>query len=220
MPTASADTVGKIVQYTGTTDSTYTNGYFYIGTTDGAATPTYGWENINVQPGSSSSGNVPTYVIVSNQSNLSMTSSSEIVLDNDTKEQIRAIFQDIYNKGYNEYKILFNYKNKHFLLFSSTNVSGLTNKPDVIYFSNSFNYSGEIYFSKLSAVFTWTGDILTVSSAYYSAPSLSYIITDKQYLKKTNTAAYTVSGDYNPATKKYVDDSITAAITTTLGGNF
>ena len=48
MPTASSSTVGQIVQYTGTTDNTYTNGYFYIGTTDGAVTPTYGWSNIEV----------------------------------------------------------------------------------------------------------------------------------------------------------------------------
>ena len=56
MPTASSTTVGKIVQYTGTTDSTYTNGYFYIGTTDGQSTPTYSWEQINVQPSSGGGG--------------------------------------------------------------------------------------------------------------------------------------------------------------------
>lgn len=56
MPTASSETVGKIVQYIGTTTveaPIYTNGYFYIGTTDGEATPTYSWTQINVQPGSS-----------------------------------------------------------------------------------------------------------------------------------------------------------------------
>lgn len=35
-----------------------------------------------------------------------------------------------------------------------------------------------------------------------------------------NTSSYTPTGDYNPATKKYVDDSIAAAITTTLGGSY
>ena len=53
MPTADSTTVGKIVQYTGTTDANYTNGYFYIGATDGEATPTYSWENLNVQNGGS-----------------------------------------------------------------------------------------------------------------------------------------------------------------------
>ena len=44
MPTADATTVGKIVQYIGETNNTYTNGYFYVGTNNG-------WENINVQDG-------------------------------------------------------------------------------------------------------------------------------------------------------------------------
>lgn len=50
VPTAGADTVGKIIQYTGTTDSNYTNGYFYkgISTTEGNET-TYSWSNVGVQ---------------------------------------------------------------------------------------------------------------------------------------------------------------------------
>ena len=39
-------------------------------------------------------------------------------------------------------------------------------------------------------------------------------------LMKTNTSSYTPTSDYNPATKKYVDDSITAAITTSLEGSY
>ena len=51
MPTASASNLDKIVQYTGTTDSTYTNGYFYKCVSDGASTPTYSWEEVEVQAG-------------------------------------------------------------------------------------------------------------------------------------------------------------------------
>lgn len=50
MPTASATTVGKIVQYTGSTDSTYTNGFFYKGVSDGQDPATYSWVQTNVQP--------------------------------------------------------------------------------------------------------------------------------------------------------------------------
>lgn len=44
------------------------------------------------------------------------------------------------------------------------------------------------------------------------------------YLSKTNTTAYTPSGNYNPATKKYVDDLVgdinsQLATLTTVGGN-
>lgn len=49
LPTASASEVGKIYQFTGTT-GTYTNGYFYKCVSDGAASPTYSWVQVEVQP--------------------------------------------------------------------------------------------------------------------------------------------------------------------------
>lgn len=49
MPTASADLLGKIVQFTGTTGGGYTNGYFYKCTEPTSGT--YAWEAINVQAG-------------------------------------------------------------------------------------------------------------------------------------------------------------------------
>lgn len=42
----------------------------------------------------------------------------------------------------------------------------------------------------------------------------------ENYLSKTNTTAYTPTGDYNPATKKYVDDAITTNITNALSGSY
>lgn len=48
MPTASADYLGKIIQYTGTTDATYTHGLFYECVSDGASTPTYSWAQTEV----------------------------------------------------------------------------------------------------------------------------------------------------------------------------
>ena len=53
MPTASSTNLGTIIQYIGTTDSTYTNGYFYKCVSDGEETPTYSWQNISVQSGGS-----------------------------------------------------------------------------------------------------------------------------------------------------------------------
>ena len=55
MPTASADIVNKIVQYTGTTNQNYTNGYFYKCVLSGS---NYIWTNINVQAGGSGSDNI------------------------------------------------------------------------------------------------------------------------------------------------------------------
>ena len=50
MPTANADYLGKIVQYIGTTNANYTNGYFYVcvGATENDVT-TYSWSNVEVQ---------------------------------------------------------------------------------------------------------------------------------------------------------------------------
>lgn len=51
MPTASASNEGDIVQFVGTSDANYTNGYFYQCVSDGAVTPTYSWVAKNVQAG-------------------------------------------------------------------------------------------------------------------------------------------------------------------------
>lgn len=53
MPTASIDYLGRIVEFTGTTDANYTNGYFYKCVSDGQNPATYSWVQTNVQPGSS-----------------------------------------------------------------------------------------------------------------------------------------------------------------------
>ena len=49
LPTASVDELNNIYQYVGTT-GTYTNGYFYKCVSDGAASPTYSWTRVDVQP--------------------------------------------------------------------------------------------------------------------------------------------------------------------------
>lgn len=49
MPQASEDEEGNIYQFVGTTDATYTNGYFYKCVSDGQVPVTYSWENIKVQ---------------------------------------------------------------------------------------------------------------------------------------------------------------------------
>lgn len=50
MPTADAASEGVIVQFIGTTDANYTNGYFYKCVSDGQEPATYSWTQVNVQP--------------------------------------------------------------------------------------------------------------------------------------------------------------------------
>ena len=45
-----ADNLGRIVQYVGNSSQTYHQGYFYKCVSDGAATPTYSWQQVDVQP--------------------------------------------------------------------------------------------------------------------------------------------------------------------------
>ena len=54
MPTASEARLGKVYQYVGETTSSFTNGYFYKCVSDGESTPTYSWEQTDVQPGGGS----------------------------------------------------------------------------------------------------------------------------------------------------------------------
>ena len=42
----------------------------------------------------------------------------------------------------------------------------------------------------------------------------------ERYLPTDNEESFTPSANYHPATKKYVDDAITSAVTTTLGGSY
>lgn len=55
MPTASSTYLDKIVQFIGTTDVNYTNGYFYKCVSDGQDPATYNWEQTNIQPAPSMS---------------------------------------------------------------------------------------------------------------------------------------------------------------------
>lgn len=50
LPAASADELGNIYEYVGTTTASLTKGYFYECVSDGAVEPTYSWEQRNVQP--------------------------------------------------------------------------------------------------------------------------------------------------------------------------
>ncbi len=49
MPTANIGNSGKIVQYVGTTDQDYTNGYFYVCVGSGSPV-TYSWQRLDLQP--------------------------------------------------------------------------------------------------------------------------------------------------------------------------
>lgn len=67
----------------------------------------------------------------------------------------------------------------------------------------------------LSASFSYDS-----SGNYNGSFSSNVKITARTFLTTTNTTSYTPTGDYNPATKKYVDDTVKAAIATALEGEY
>jgi hypothetical protein len=50
LPIPSIDELGNTYQYTGTTSGSLVHGYFYECVSDGAVTPTYTWQQVNIQP--------------------------------------------------------------------------------------------------------------------------------------------------------------------------
>ena len=61
MPTASADNLGKVYQYVGSTNSTYTKGHFYECVSDEGTEPTYSWEDAS--PSGSGSSEIEENVV-------------------------------------------------------------------------------------------------------------------------------------------------------------
>jgi len=70
------------------------------------------------------------------------------------------------------------------------------------------------------------GLVDTYTITYTNGNTFTYTVTNgytqdlSNYITKDNSESYTPTSDYNPATKKYVDDSISAAITDALGGSY
>lgn len=107
----------------------------------------------------------------------------------------------------------------NYLLFFSVSFNKVTDKPGK-------NYTGlptAIYFSTSNSVrigqfwmqFDRSSDgTITINTLNISMPNL--IVMSNDVLTKTNTSSYTPDSDYNPATKKYVDDQITS-INKTIG---
>ena len=78
---------------------------------------------------------------------------------------------------------------------------------------------GGNYMYALAVRGSWNNDEFTCSGIATFRNPYSFPFNN-EVLKRNNTDSYTPRYPYNPATKKYVDDSIAAAITTTLGGSY
>ena len=222
MPTASVDNLGKIVQYTGATDSTYTQGHFYIVVSDGADPATYSWEEISFEGGSDEK-----VVYVYEHSNF-------VDEYTDTNTTTLNLFNSILNDLNNgKAPLLVEHYNENYSMgfcYKTTNNIFCTTMP--VY--NSRIYGAGVKYRAMFINATITNNNVTRVNLYdysanlvyqYGASNSSYISNNNFALVTSNTQSYTPTADYNPATKKYVDDSVkndkltgtTAPTTATVG---
>ena len=76
---ADSSDVGTIVQYIGATNVNYTHGCFYECVSNGASTPTYGWQRIDVQPHQDISGKADKVTSATNGNFAGLNSSGNLI---------------------------------------------------------------------------------------------------------------------------------------------
>ena len=144
------------------------------------------------------------------------------------KEFISNVMTECANKNYNSILILIRFKCLNsieeipylLLAFNSEyKISSAKNNYHVVSIGNEVLENRIFYKYRIDIHGTWSDNVFIVSTIIGSRYKHEFISTETG-LTKTNTTSYTPTSDYNPATKKYVDDAITTAITTSLEGSY
>lgn len=149
------------------------------------------------------------------------------------KEFISNVMTECANKNYNSILILIRFKCINsiqqipYLLLafdfeykiSSANNNYRNNNYRVASIGNEVLQNRIFYKYRIDINGTWSDNVFIVSTIIGNRDKHEFISTETG-LTKNNTTSYTPTSDYNPATKKYVDDAITTAITDALGGNY
>ena len=137
------------------------------------------------------------------------------IYDTDILNQLTNIMNECYTNGYKSIAILFSGKNsfiayaRHGSDFSTQRYNyylyGYLNLEDTSDIDNTTRIYTRIVRTEING--TWNNNVFTTSGLFLEFGS-SFIVPDtSQVLTKTNTKSYTPTNDYNPATKKYVDDN-------------
>lgn len=215
MPTATSETVGKIVQYTGTTTNDYTNGYFYIGIDTSGV---YSWERIDVQP----SGDSSTIDIINN------CMSNTYPLDVKNLEKGLYFLTDISNYNTKIYIKLPSGTTLNSITYdtyimaiiitkSPSEWSGDNSNGVFGYILGSGQYSGELMTRKLST----NGRNITVGTEIYTnfnkfkgiTNEAQSFVGEKTFGTTPKVNSYTAPTLNTQLTaKKYVDDSISTVV--------
>ena len=206
MPTASVDNVGQIVQFIGTTDSTYTNGYFYQCVSDGAVTPTYSWENIDVQA-SSGGGGLPkykidgdfiTYFVKPDAYGINVISATSQTTVNLPQTEINEAITLAINNNKKLCLYICDVSNIHSVLFMSNTVppaSGTT----LELLGRFAQGSGNIWIAILKLTYTYTNNTVSTTNKKITGRTLCNLGTINENTFEPNYDSY------NPATAKYAE---------------
>lgn len=218
MPTASADNLGKIVQYTGVDTQDYTQGHFYVVVSDGESTPTYSWQEISF--GGSSSVGI-TYKAGRDTSAESIALYQEMFDKYKNNENLNNYYiKSMYSYGPFQFSQAYHAPTMHTIYFVFTGFGNLEN--------TTVRYTSEYNVTVLCYLDTNNENITSIYSYFntWSFPTMYSNYNRYGALVAGNSEPYTPTSDYNPATKKYVDDqvgainTVLATLTTpTQGGN-
>lgn len=230
LPEPTSENVGQIVQYVGDTNEYYTHGYFYqVIEQSNSGIPTYVWEQVYVQENPNLSNYVteeelqtanlnnvrwdyPIYYVDGISFNTTSTPWLTPSLD-DIEATIVSKIQEAYDNEINEFYIVFRNSNAANPIQSfPVKVNIDTTQSTPITFTNykqvaSVNSAGATSYTVSLDYGTWSisGDTVSHSGEHVGA----YLITNSafNYLAKDNRTYYAPVENYNPATKKYVDDT-------------
>lgn len=205
MPTASADNLGDILQYIGASDETYTNGYFYKCVSDGEQTPTYSWQQANVQESGAFVRRSNCSITFNTKTPPEFDEDAQWIMDTYLNSSNQNVAPSYMVGNYTLNKVeyysgssTYDYK-LYFLRFYATtletNIGSFTINVYTHYNNNKiYDSSHATYYPKAS--YLSNTSLLSTSTAATS------------YLSKTNTNIYTPTEMYHPATKVYVDSSV------------
>ena len=145
-------------------------------------------------------------------------------------EKCSELINNLYKIGESTACILF-YNQKYATMIRKNCLMSLyqdaSKQNNRYYFNGLINATGNghdtvIQGMELTIEGTWDNNIFTANrvSLINDRESISMYNINAKFLSKTNTSEYTPTADYNPATKKYVDDAIASAITTSLEASY
>lgn len=220
MPVASEDYLGKIIQYIGTTNQNYTNGYFYKCVYNNG---TYNWENINTQEdngiyflGSASDYTQQTPLDLNN-----LTAQKYLIYSNATEIYVTGTYNN--KTSILKIKIAGSYTLSPAIIFDMQKV--LNND-----LANSTVFAQVRYSSMASSELNGVETNIKTDSAlgisqysstygltYFENPYSQQTISAKRTFQQAPVCTGEITADNNLITKKYADNKVLITLYTQSG---